>query len=322
MSAALKTPIVPADACDVAIRLAGDFRLDSGETLSRPELFMRICGDAGRPTLCVAGGISAGRHVADADGVRGWWRDIARRGGPIDVDRWRLIAFDFLPNPGERARTVSTGDQARALAEALDVLRIPRLAAFVGASYGGMIALAFAERFPDRLDKLAVISAADRAHPWATALRGVQRRIIDFARRAGASGEGVALARQLAMATYRTPAEFAARFRARGAAGAGDPYDVCDYLIARGRSCDAPPERYVTLSDSIDRHAVDARKIRARALFVACAEDQLVPARDIARLAAAVPGGRHVAISSVYGHDAFLKEAALIGPVVRRFLEE
>jgi homoserine O-acetyltransferase len=327
MTAANQSPTSPerqnaVEICDVSVLLPSGFRLQSGEKLSRPELRLRLYGDLSRPAVAVAGGISAGRAVADGKQDKGWWRDFVADGGAIDLNQFCVVGFDFLPNPAETARTISSLDQARALAIALDKINLSNLKAFVGASYGGMVALAFAAEFPDRVDKLCVISAADRPHPAATALRGVQRRIIEFARRAGSAEEGVSLARQLAMVTYRTPEEFESRFRHVPGEAAGDPYEVCSYLIARGDAYKMAPERYVTLSDSIDRHSVDPRRIAAPALFLAAKSDRLVPVGDVERLAGNVADGRFFAFTSLYGHDAFLKEAATIGPVIQSFIEE
>ena len=61
-----------------------------------------------------------------------------------------------------------------------------------------MVGLAFAELYPDWAEQLIVVSAAHRAHPQATAWRGIQRRILQFAVAAGRPEEGVALARELA----------------------------------------------------------------------------------------------------------------------------
>jgi homoserine O-acetyltransferase len=325
MSAALEVVwFEPAarDGDDVSVILPAEFTLQSGERLSKPELRLRLYGPDGAPAIVVSGGISAGREVADAGASKGWWRDIVGPGGAVDTEIARVIGFDFLPNAGETARTITTNDQARALAHALAAIGAPRLKAFIGASYGGMLALAFAEAFPDRVEKLCVISAADRPHAASTALRGVQRRIVEFAIRAGDPKAGLSLARQLAMTTYRTPEEFDARFPHRPGARAGDPYAVCDYLIARGDAYQMAPERFVTLSDSIDRHRIDPARIAAKALFIAVSEDRLVPAADTARLAAAAPRARYAEISSLYGHDAFLKEAASIGPLINTFIEE
>lgn len=315
-------PHVAEGVCDVSVLLPPEFRLQSGEPLSRPEIRLRFHGDPALPAIVVAGGISAGRAVADGAGEAGWWRDIVGKGCAVSLEKFCVIGFDFLPNPGETARTISCRDQARALAFSLSKIKADRVKAFVGASYGGMVALAFAEEFSGQLQKLCVLSAADRAHPAATALRGIQRRIVEFARRHGAAQEGVSLARQLAMVTYRTPEEFAERFRHTPGDVAGDPYDVCNYLISRGEAYSMAPERYVTLSDSIDRHEIDPAKIKTPALFLASLSDRLVPAEDIARLASRVASGSCFVFNSLYGHDAFLKEAATIGPIIKSFIEE
>lgn len=316
-------PAAPRSACvDVSVILPADFTLQSGEKLSKPELRLRLFGPDGAPAVAVSGGISAGREVADGAGATGWWREVVGPGGAIDTASTRVIGFDFLPNAGETARTITTNDQARALKIALDAIGVSALKSFTGASYGGMVALAFAEEFPDRVGKLCVISAADRPHAAATALRGIQRRMVEFGLRAGDAQAGLSLARQLAMTTYRTPEEFEARFPHRPGAAAGDPYAVCDYLIARGGAYQMAPERYVTLSDSIDRHAVDPAKIEAEALFIAVASDRLVPAADIKRLASAAPNASYAEFSSLYGHDAFLKEPEAVAALIRRFTEK
>ena len=307
---------------DETIALPDDFTLESGERLSEPHIGVRLYGDTDKPAIAVAGGISAGRNVADINDEKGWWREYVAAGRSIDLNNYCVIGFDFLPNAAEHAITIATADQARALALALDALGVISLIAFVGASYGGMVALAFAAAHPDRIESLIIISATDRPHPFGTALRGVQRRIVELAASNGDSAEGVALARQLAMISYRTPGEFAARFAHTPSDAAGDPYAVCDYLIARGKAFDMDPQRFMTLSDSIDRHSVDLTNISARTLFIAAQGDQLSPPADVRRCAASVHRARYVEIASQYGHDAFLKETASIGPFIHGFLKE
>ncbi len=311
-----------AEFCDVSILLPADFVLGSFEKLSRAELRLRIHGDLEKPVIAVAGGVSASRIVADAGSEKGWWRDIVARGGAIDLDQFCVLGFDFLPGDRETARMISTADQARALAAALTSLKIKTLFAFAGASYGAMVALAFAAAYPARVKHLCIVSAAAKPHPATTAMRGVQRRIIDFAQRVGEPREGVRLARQLAMISYRTPTEFETRFNHRPGAGVGDPHEVCDYLIARGRAYPMSAERYLTLSDSVDRHCVDPTTIDADSLLMAVTSDQLAPVDDMRSLARALQTATLYEIDSLYGHDAFLKEAIIIGPVIKTFLED
>ncbi len=306
---------------DHEIPLPADFVLESGEVLSEPRIAVRLHGDPSKPIVAVAGGISAGRIVGDASGGKGWWRDYVGAGRTLDLGAYCVLGFDFLPNDGEQANAITTNDQARALCAALDALNVSKLRAFVGSSYGGMVALAFAAAFPERLQDLVVISAADRPHAFGAAFRGVQRRIVEFGAANGNAAAGVALARQLAMISYRTPEEFQSRF-GQEPAEARERHEVCGYLISRGEAFAMDPKRYLTLSESIDRHGVDLSDISARALFVAAHGDQLAPPADIRRCAGAVPRARYVEIFSQYGHDAFLKEAAAIGPFIQRFFKE
>ena len=78
-----------------------------------------------------------------------------------------------------------------------------------------MVGLAFAAEFGDRLDSLIAISAAHRSDPLATAWRSIQRQIVALGLRHGDATQALALARGLAMTTYRTRDEFAERFQAQ-----------------------------------------------------------------------------------------------------------
>ena len=241
-----------------------------------------------------------------------------RAGGPLDTARLRVLAFDWLPEPDiDRVVTITTHDQARLLALLLDHLREPVIEAFVGASYGGCVGLAFAESFPARIGRLTVISAAHRAHPMATAWRGVQRRLLALGLERGFETEAVALSRELAMTTYRSPEEFDQRFgEARSAVAAGEDFAVCAYLRARGEAYrgHTSARRWIALSDSLDRHHVEPARIACPLTVAAVESDRLVPIEDSRVLAAAAPRlERLVEATSLFGHDAFLKERAFVG---------
>ena len=294
---------------DVQALIPDDFRLESGQRLTATQVVGRLHGARG-PLVVVAGGISGDRFATR------WWPWAVKAGGPIDLDRVRVLGFDLLPGRENPGVTITTTDQARLLALLLDALGEPRIDAWIGASYGGCIGLAFAAAFPERLGELAVISAAHRAHPAATAVRGVQRRLLAFARDCGREAEGLALARQLAMTTYRTAEEFALRFGPTAPAEAGQPYPVCDYLIARGAAYAGATsaDRWISLSDSLDRHRVDPRGVRCPITVIGVSSDTLVPIEDSRELARLAPNLRRlVEVRSVFGHDAFLKEREQIG---------
>ena len=305
----------------------GAFPLHHGGSLAQVNIGWRLAGASNAPVVAALGGISAHRRVFDAQSAgEGWWSEAVGPGRALDSSRLRILGIDYLGASGESTGPVDSGpfpslssfDQAAALRGLMRHLGLERLHAIVGASYGGMVALAFAERYPDSVGQLLVLSAADRTHPMATAWRSVQRRIVRFALSSGRPAEGLQLARALAMATYRSPQEFAARFAFSPVAEDGRfVFPVEQYLMARGRDYAARylPESFLCLSESIDLHAVDASRIRVPVTLVAVREDQLVPLGDMQALAGRLPRARLHEISSLFGHDAFLKEAAQLKPL-------
>jgi homoserine O-acetyltransferase/O-succinyltransferase len=309
------------------LELPGEITLYHGGKLSGIHVAWRMVGPANAPVVCALGGISANRRVCVTEDPRqSWWAQIVGPGCAVDVNRFRILSFDFLggsgdttgPKEGETFPSVSSYDQAEVLVGLLNHLGIKSLRAIAGGSYGGMVALAFGERYPERVLQLVVIGAADRPHPMATAWRTVQRRIVRFAAQTGNAKEGLQLARALAMSTYRSSEEFAARFAGVPTQGDnGFTFPVEDYLFARGADYAARyrPESFLCLSESIDLHRVDASRIFVPVAAVGIREDQIVPLTEVRGMVARLPSGRLHEISSLYGHDAFLKESEQLRPI-------
>ena len=318
---ALPPALPPAEryllAVDLPMRYAGQRRV---------YLRVECVGPARAPAIWVAGGISANRHVvANAlDGFDGWWQDCIGRGRPLDPYRCRLLSFDWVGADGDLDAPIDTADQADAIALALDALGIARLQAFVGASYGGMVALQFAARHPQRVVRLAVLSAAERPHPFASAFRALQRQVVALGQLQCAEELGLSLARQLAMLSYRSPQEFGQRFNApvqvengRARCAAEDYLQACGQRYVARWSATA----YLRLSESIDLHAVDPQLIQVPTRLLAVHGDWLAPVEQLEALAACLPGSSTcVAISSPYGHDAFLKEPQAVDALLRQTL--
>src|SRR5690606_17827722 len=231
------------------------FRLAGGGQLEAPHVALRLSGEPGLPVVAVLGGISADRHVTRPDG-RGWWQRFVGPRCAVDSGRYRILSIDWLGGAGESTRAtpgfpaIDVADQARALAAVCDALGVASLHAVVGASYGGCVALAFARDHRDRLDRLVVLAAAARARPSAIASRVLQRRIVALGVATGRSGEGLALARALAMTTYRSRRELDARFAAP-VVGSSTGYPVVDWLEAQGRRFAArfTADAYLCLSE-------------------------------------------------------------------------
>jgi homoserine O-acetyltransferase len=168
-----------------------------------------------------------------------------------------------------------------------------------------------------------VISATQKPAPLPRAWRGVQRRVVEFALAQGQSEQGLSLARQLAMITYRSGEEFEARFP--GGVGQDGRSELDRYLISRGDAYveTMAPQRWLSLSESIDRCDVDPTRINAAVTLAACSTDQIAPQSDIETLAQLLPRLRALhRVTSLYGHDAFLKEPAQIAAIIRSCLED
>jgi homoserine O-acetyltransferase/O-succinyltransferase len=281
---------------------------------------IRLCvaGPAGAPLVVMLGGISGNRHpVGAAPAETGWWP------GLLDRGTHRILGIDFVAD--ERGESSpDTADQALAVAAALDRMGVSRVDALVGASYGGMVALAFAARLPERVGRLVMISADAAPHPSATAARELQRRVVRLGLDHGCGQQALAIARGMAMMTYRSTEEFAQRFQ--GGIDTDDPL-ACSppgaYLRARGEAfCQVmSPGRFLSLSASIDRHRVAAETVHTPTLLIGAETDQLVLPAQMQSLAErlAGPAALHM-LPSLYGHDMFLKEAALLSPLVTDFI--
>jgi homoserine O-acetyltransferase len=221
---------------------------------------------------------------------------------------------------------LTPADQADALRAVVDHLGIPRLQAVVGASYGGAVALAFAADHANRTASALVIGAAHQSHPMATALRVVQRRIVAEAQARGADREGLALARVLAMTTYRSQDEFQIRFAAPPRVGPqGARFAVEDYLDHHGRTFadrfDAPG--FLCLSLSMDLQDVDPSRVRAPVTLVAMEPDAIAPTWLVRELHERLgPGHELVEVHTSAGHDGFLTDVDTFRRVVGEFLAQ
>jgi homoserine O-acetyltransferase/O-succinyltransferase len=283
-------------------------------------------GPADAPVVFVAGGISAHRHLAPSSVFpeAGWLNSLLGAGRALDPGRRRLLAFDFIGADGKLDAPIDSSDQADAIARLLTALDISSLHAFVGYSYGALVGLQFALRHPSRLQRLVAVSGAHRAHPYAAAWRALQRKAVLLGQLQCADAQGLSLARQFAMLSYRTPEEFEERFDAAPEIVNGRVRCAAeDYLDAAGAQYVArtPVNAYVRLSESIDLHRVDPADIRVPTVVVAVEGDRLVPLSDSVALVEGLGTyGQLRVLRSPYGHDAFLKETDRIDAILQSAL--
>ncbi len=285
-----------------------------------------LVGPRGAPVIAVLGGISASKHVTSsaADPSPGWWEDVVGPGRAIDTRRFRVLGIDYVSR-GKGAAPVTTADQAEALATALDQAGVSSLHALVGASYGGMVALAFGVRFAARTRRLIVISAAHESDPIATALRHLQRRVVALGREVGRERDGLAIARGIAMTSYLTARHFDERLAECDRNDSRLVEDrIGSFLKIRGEQFadQWTSERYNALSLSLDLHKIRPEDVTVPTTVIAVSADRLVPVAQSRELALRLGGpSQLIEIDSSLGHDAFLGDSSRIAPFVNELLQ-
>ena len=306
------------------------FPLECGEQLPHATVAYHLDGEinAARDNVILV--LHALTGTADAAGD--WWKGIVGPGCAIDTDHYAVLSPNLLgscygtsgpADAGERFPAVTTRDMARALGVLLEALGIPRVALVTGGSLGGMVALEFVASFPGRAESAVVFAAPAAQSAAAIGWVHVQREAL----RVGGV-EGLKLARQVAMLTYRTPDGLRERFgRLRGAGGA---FSVQEWLWAHGAKLDARFDRasYGALLDAMDSHDIGRgrggtgerlRESGARLTGVGIPGDQFYPADEVQEWVRAA-GGTYRTIVSDHGHDAFLIEHARVGAILAEAL--
>jgi len=314
---AVAMPVMCSSADTFVVEVDPDWRAASGDHLRGESICLRTVGKADGPAVLVLGGLSADGSVTSID--QGWWQDVAGPGRPLDTDEFRVIGVNLPPTQCAEPKHLCPEDLAVLLKWALQEVGITHLHAIVGASLGGMIGMTFARLYPEMVAQLVVFCAAHRPSPMAAAVRGIQREILELTTGTNREAEGVSLARKLAMTTYRSAEEFDQRF------GPAQSACLTGYLEYQGQTFAdrVGSARYASLSAAIDAHREMPQDIRTPVTLVASDTDRVVPLSLMNEFAARLPNlERYDVIRSVYGHDAFLKETAAVGAVLKRVLHD
>lgn len=338
------------------------FVLDGGGKLQPITLRYSVYGeprDDGDNVILVCHALSGSSKVAD------WWGGLFGADGVFDLDRDCVIGINILGSCygstgpatihcvtgkpyGPDFPLVSIRDIVRAQAHVLDYLEIPRVSAVVGASIGGMQALQWAVELPHRVGKCIAIGAAPLS-AMGLALNHLQRQAIqlDPKWRGGDYGddpptEGLALARAIAMCSYKSPELFEERFGRKPNRNGEDPFrslrdrfDVGGYLDHQGKKFNErfDANSYLVISKAMDTfdlargHASERAalsRISAPVLLVGISTDWLFPPADVRALSQRIvhAGGRsdYVELDSAHGHDGFLADFHLLAPLLREHL--
>jgi homoserine O-acetyltransferase/O-succinyltransferase len=302
----------------------GDLTLDCGATLRSVQQRVTIDGEPARDGSNV---VFAAHALTGSSRVAEWWPGIAGDGALFDRKHWCIVGINALGSCYGSTSTkqrVTVCDIVRAQMRALDALGFDRVAIVVGASLGGMQALQWALDAPERIGRTIVIGAHDHHSAMGIALNAVQREAIALD-----SMRGLALARKIAMLTYKSEELLRERHDRRPDRNDPSRFDIEGYLDHQGAKIIARMDAatYTTLTHAMDSFDVRDREAPAGTdlTFVGISSDWLFRPQEI-RAAAQRLGGRYLELASDHGHDAFLAEGdalrALLTPVVRPLVAE
>jgi homoserine O-acetyltransferase len=295
--------------------------------------------------------------------VGSWWPEVFAPGGVLSLDRDFVICINMLgscygstgpgsvdPETGNiygpDFPLVSIRDNVRAQARLLDSLGIRRLRLVMGGSIGGMQALDWTIHDPGRVECAAVIGVAPLS-AMGLALNHLQRQAIEHDPE-WAGGyylpqrppkQGLSLARQIAMLSYKSAELFNERFGRNPNRNGEDPwgldnqgggliggrFDIAGYLDHQGERFNDrfDANSYLAILRTMDTwdplHGCSSPaeafgRIRARLCFVGISSDWLFPAQEVSDFVNTIrKAGVHAdyrEMTSNHGHDAFLAEQA------------
>jgi len=308
----------------------------------------------------------AGYHSADPKSV-GWWDNMVGPGKPVDTDKFFVIGVNNLGgchgstgpssiNPvtgqpyGSQFPIVTVEDWVDSQALLADRLGIRQFAAVMGGSLGGMQAMQWAIRFPERVRHVLAIATAPSLTTENIAFNDVARNAIltdpdfhggDFYQHGVVPVRGLRLARMLGHITYLSDDAMAGKF-GRGLRtddykyGYGVEFEVESYLRYQGDKFAAyfDANTYLLMTKALDYFdpARMAGGSLRRAFVPVCADFLVVsfssdwrfsPQRSRQIVQALLHNGRNVSyseITSTHGHDSFLMDNPHYFDVVRSYL--
>jgi len=252
---------------------------------------------------------------------------------------------------GMRFPVVTIRDMVNAQYQLVQHLGIRSLAMVAGGSIGGQQALEWAVSYPEMVRNVVVVAASAAVTAQAIAFNEVARQSImadpdwlcgDYAIGHGPA-TGLSIARMLAMITYQSEEAMEMRFSRNPVQREvvtsptfspefGGRFDIENYLYYQGDKLSHrfDANSYLYISRAMDLYDVSEgypsldvalQRIQGKALFIGVRSDFLFPAAQVRWLADRVQsvGGdaRYVELDSPHGHDAFLKEWALLNNALR-----
>jgi homoserine O-acetyltransferase len=325
--------------------------------------------------ILVCHALSGDQYVASTHpitGKPGWWHILVGPGRPLDPERFFIICANVLGgcmgttgpatvNPktgkpyGLTFPVITIADMVRAQAMLLDHLGIQDLFCVIGGSMGGMQALQWAAKYPERVYAAVPIACAARHSAQNIAFHEVGRQAImadpewrggEYSLQATTPRAGLAVARMAAHITYLSEAALRRKFgrklqdRSAFTYGFDADFEVESYLRHQGitfvERFDANSYLYITRAMDYFDMSADPQgpgrgglaavfsNTKVRFCLVSFTSDWLFPTsemREIVHALNAVAADvSFVEIETDKGHDAFLLDEPELHATLSGFL--
>ncbi|MEH2149216.1 homoserine O-acetyltransferase MetX [Nostoc sp.] len=336
-------------------QLTVPFQLEGGETLTGVQIAYRTWGQLnsqGDNGVLICHALTGS---ADADD---WWEPLFGSGKAFNPERDFIVCTNILGScygtTGPTSINPTTGnpygvsfpkitiqDMVHLQAVLLEYLGVQSLRLVIGGSLGGMQVLEWALLYPEKVKAIAPIAVSGRHSAWCIALSEAQRQAI-YADPNWQGGnytldappiQGLAVARMMAMSTYRSWDSFTIRFGRQY--DASEQFAIASYLQHQGQKLTErfDANTYINLTQVMDRHDVARdrtspnlsdyesvlQSIQQPTLVVAIDSDILYPPVEQQELANLIPNAQLAWLKSTHGHDAFLIDMDALNEILISF---
>jgi homoserine O-acetyltransferase len=344
-------------------------QLKSGRSLGPVKLAYETYGTLNARksnAILVCHALSGDAHAAGfhkGDKTAGWWNDMIGPGKALDTNLYFVVCSNVIGgckgSTGPSSINPETGkpyaldfpmitieDIVDAQKQLIDFFGIEKLLCVIGGSMGGMQALQWASKYPERILTAIPIATALKHSPQQIAFNEVIRQSImtdpawrkGFYYEHGQPEKGLAVARMIGHITYMSDQSMEDKFSRKLkndnlSFQFTDDFEVEGYLRYRGynfvKRFDANSYLYITKAlDYFDLSGENflptVKKTTIRFLVISFKSDWLYPShqsQDIVRLLKRKHAfTTYFDLTSTYGHDAFLIEIEDETRLVKNFL--
>ena len=325
--------------------------LESGEVLPSVDIVYDTFGTLNKAkdnVIWVCHALTANSDVAD------WWPHTVERGKFLDPERYFIICANFLgshygttsplsinPLTGEKYYydfpRITVRDMVHCHQRLAKHLGIERVKLLIGSSIGGFQCMEWAIMEPGFMENLALIATTTCSEPWAAAFNESQRMAIRLdptwgERRDDAGLDGMAVARSIALISYRGGAAYnATQQELTAPEEASFERRAHSYQQYQGEKLRRRFNAlsYYRLSEAVDSHNIARgrgsieqalQQIEAHTLIVAISSDILFPPEAHEPLRRHIARNSYHLIESEFGHDGFLVEHEKLNTIIDNFI--